>query len=393
MSKAASSSAAARPGRSRSGRLLGRAVVWEIVLAVVVLLALYRQIWSLVAAVLVVIAAVLILVPFRGLNLVDRLLRRARFRQRVRRKDANSTLPTDLVPLGEWVTGLAVKQTRSARGDDVGVITDGSSWTALLGISSDDNLFADRDDSIDLDALRGLTVQDDIVFAALQVITFTVPAPASVMLTPDSQAPASYGQILAAGQLPPAVRRTWIGVRLDPRLCLEAIASRGASDEGIYATLRFGLHRVQSALKRQGIVTHELTALEINDVLATTSGSTPDFGAQRSSEGWDHWWCDGFVHSGRQITSWGAEPSVGYQQLLDALAGASAIFGVTAYTLDRWDHTAGAVRVVGPNQQAAQAAMAELVNRLGNTVSFAPSGGDQVPALLGTVPLGREVVA
>ena len=106
--------------------------------------------------------------------------------------------------------GLTVNQTRSARGDDVGVITDGSSWTALLGVSSDNNLFADRDDHIDLSALRGLTVQDDIVFAALQVITYTVPAPASVMLMPGSPAIQSYAQI-PSDAVPPAVRRTWIG--------------------------------------------------------------------------------------------------------------------------------------------------------------------------------------
>lgn len=393
MSKATSPSAVGQSRRPRSGRLMAKAVVFQIIAFSVLLLGLRQQLWSSIVAGLIVIAAVLILVPFKKLNLLDRASRRARFRRRARTRATNSTLPTDLVPLGEWVPGLAVKQTRSARGEDVGVITDGSSWTALLGISSDDNLFADRDDRIDLAALQGLTVQDDIVFAALQVITFTVPAPAAVMLTPDSLALASYGQILAKGQLPPAVRRSWIGVRLDPRLCLEAVASRGASDEGIYATLRFGLHRVQSALKRQGITTHELTALEISDVLATTSGSTPDFGAQRSSEGWDHWWCDGFVHCGRQITSWGAEPSVGYQQLLDALAGAPIIFGVTSYTLDRWDHAAGAVRVVGPNPDAAQSAMAELTHRLGAGLVIAPSGGDQVPALLATVPLGREVMA
>lgn len=390
MPKPAAASPTATP-RSRAGSpLLGRAVVWEITVLAIVLLALTRNLAGYIAAGVLLVAAVVLLVPFGGLTLLDRMARRTRFRRRTKERAENPALPTDLVPLGVWVPGLTVNQTRSARGDDVGVITDGESWTALLGVSSDDNLFADRDDRIDLSALHGLTVQDDIVFAALQVISYTVPAPSRVMLMPGSQAIESYLQI-AASDVPPAVRRTWIGVRLDPRLCLEAVASRGASNDGIYATLRFGLHRVQSALKRQGITTHELTAMEINDVLALTAGSAPDFGAVRTQEAWDHWTCDGFAHCGRRITGWGAEQSAGYQLLLDALSGANIVFGVTSFTLNRWDKAAGGVRVVAPTSQQATAAMDAIQTRLGAHLGFSPAGGDQVPAMLGTVPLGREV--
>lgn len=393
MGKSDNPGQAPAPRHSWVGRRLRRAVVWEIVLVAVVLLALTRQPVALAGAAVLLIAAVVLGIPFKGITWLERLRRRGRFRRRSHDRAKNPALPTDLVPLGEWVPDLAVSQTRSARGNDVGVITDGLSWTALLGISSDDHLFADRNDRIDLSALNGLTVQDDIVFAALQLITYTVPAPATVMLTPGSPAIESYAQILGGHRVPPAVRRTWIGVRLDPRLCLEAIASRGASNEGIYATLRFGLHRVQSALKRQGITTHELTALEINDVLALTAGSAPDFTSERTQEAWDHWTCDGFAHCGRGVTSWGAEPSAGYQGLVDELSGVPIIFGIASYTLDRRDRPAGGVRVVAPTSAAATAAMASLQQRLGDRLAFAPAGGDQVPAMLGTVPLGREVRA
>lgn len=389
MSKTTGSGAAPAP-RWRWPRLLGKSVVWEMIIVAIVLLVLTRSVPGYVVAGVVAVLAIALGIPFGRINGIQRLARRLHFRRRQRHKSANPALPTDLVPLGEWVPGLTVNQTRSARGDDVGVITDGSSWTALLGVSSDNNLFADRDDHIDLSALRGLTVQDDIVFAALQVITYTVPAPASVMLMPGSPAIQSYAQI-PSDAVPPAVRRTWIGVRLDPRLCLEAIASRGASNDGIYATLRFGLHRVQSALKRQGITTHELTAMEINDVLALTAGSSPDFGEVRSQEAWRHWDCDGFAHCGRQVVGWGSDPSVGYQALLNALSSAHIVFGVTSYTLDRFDRAAGGVRVVSPNPEAATEAMAAVASALGGQVSFGPAGGDQVPAMLATVPLGREV--
>lgn len=391
MSKPNAANVAPPPRRSWAGRRLGRAVIWEVVLIAAVLAVLTMETAGFIVAGVLLVGAIVLGVPFGGLTVLERIRRRRRFAGRASQRAENPALPTDLVPLGEWVPGLSVSQTRSASGDDVGVIADGGSWTALLGVTSDDNLVAARDDQIDLAALSGLTVQDDIVFAALQVITYTVPAPAGVMLTPGAPAIASYQQILGEGTVPPAVRRTWIGVRLDPRLCLEAIASRGASNDGIYATLRFGLHRVQSALKRQGITTRELTALEINDVLALTAGSAPDFGAERSRENWDHWSCDGFAHVGRGIASWGAEHSVGYQRLLDALSSAPIVFGVTSYTLDKDDRAAGGLRVVAPTSAAAAQTMTDLQQALGDQLSFAPAGGDQVPAMLGTVPLGREV--
>jgi len=390
--RAVSQGAVAVPLRPWTERGLRLAVTWETVVIAVALLAVRHTVFSLIAAGVLLITALVLGIPVGGLTLIQRIGRRARFQRRARERASDPALPTDLVPLGEWVPGLTVSQTRSARGDDVGMITDGSSWTALLGVASDDALFADKDDRIDLSALRGLTVQDDIVFATLQVITYTVPAPAGVMLMPGSPAVRSYLEIMGTNA-PPAVRRTWIGVRLDPRLCLEAIASRGASNDGVHATLRFGLHRVQSALKRQGITTRELTAMEINDVLALTAGSAPDFGDVRSREEWDHWDCDGFAHCGRRVTGWGEDPSSGYQALLDALSGANAVFGVTSYTLDGSDRSAGAVRLVAPTPDQAVNAMNALQEALSGRISFGPAGGDQVLAMLGTVPLGRQVEA
>ena len=59
--------------------------------------------------------------------------------------------------------------------------------------------------------------------------------------------------------------------------------------------------------------------------------------------------------------------------------------------MDRFDRAAGGVRVVSPNPEAATEAMAAVASALGGQVSFGPAGGDQVPAMLATVPLGREV--
>lgn len=386
----AAGSSPSRRSRSFGNIRLGEAVRWEVGVLLVVLLALTGRVLGFVLAGVVLILMVGIGVPFGGKNLIDRVRRRLDFRARARDRVETPEVPAELVPLGQWLPGLSVNQTRSARGDDVGVITDGVSWTALLGVVSDDELIADSGEQIDLDALSGLTVQEDIIFAALQVITFTSPAPARVMLTADSPAIASYAEI-AQGDPPPAVRRTWLGVRLDPRLCLEAVASRGATNDAIYATLRFGLHRVQSALKRQGIDTRELTAREIYEVLSLTSGASPERSANRSQEFWDHWECDGFIHRGRQVASWGENASLGYQAVLDALDNAPIVFGLTSFTLDRSNHAAGAVRFVTMDVDSALRVDDWLSSQVANRVTFTASGGDQVPAMLGTVPLGRDV--
>ncbi len=371
---------------------LREAVRWEIGLLIAVLAVLTMHPIGYVTAGLVIIALLSVGVPIGGQSLLDRIGARLSFRSRARERVDEPDQPVELVPLAQWLPGLSVNQTRSARGDDVGVITDGVSWTALLGLDSDDELLADTGERIELAALNGLTVQDDIVFAALQVITFTVPAPSVVMVGAGSPAVTSYREISRA-DAPPAVRRTWIGVRLDPRLCLEAVASRGSSNDAIYATLRFGLHRVQSALKRQGIDTHELSAREIFDVLALTSGASPEGGPQRSVEHWDHWECDGFIHRGRRVESWGDNTSLGYQAVLDVLDDAPIVFGLTSFTLDRDNHASGAVRIVTTDVSSATSVDEWMAGQLDGRVSLRPGGGDQVPAMLTTVPLGRDIAS
>ncbi len=371
---------------------MSRALALEIVVIVVALLALKGGVLGYALAGLLLVTALILGVPIRRMTLIDRMVRRRRFRRRNAPSRRSANLPTSLAPLGKWVPELSVKQTRSARGDDVGVVTDGECWTALLGLVTDDQLFPDKSRDIDLSALRGLTVQDDITFATLQVIDFVVPAPSRVMLPNGSVAIESYNQILGSASVPPSVRRTWIGVRLDPRLCLEAIGTRGASDEGIYATLRFGLHRVQSALKRQGIITRELTANQINDVLAVTAGTSADAFGQPSVEHWDHWSCDGFEHAGRVIESWGPTPAETHAEVLQTLSGLSIIFGVCSYTLDSHDRSGGAVRVMTTNVAAAKNALA-AIKKSSPRVDFAAPGGEQVPVLLGTIPMARQVAA
>lgn len=369
-------------------RHASRFVLAELAAIVAVLMVLGGQLWQIVAgSVLLVLLLVLAVPVFGGRSLVDLVRLRGAYARRRPVPVRDPAMPHALAPLAEWVPGLTVSQTVTGRGEELGMIADGTAWCALLALESDDEVLADAGEELDLVALGELTVQDDILFDAIQVVTYTVPAPASVVLGEGSAIGTSYAEL---GDLPPALRLTWLSLRLDPARSLAAVTRRGDGGEGIQAALRFGLHRVQSALKRQGIVTRALGPTEIVDVLSLTCGAGLD-GDASGRETWRHWSCDGLLHAGRVVRGWGANPSLAYARLLDAVTSAPVLCALTSFTLTPSRQASGAIRLVVPDSGHAAAAEAYLHGRLGSDVRLAPPGGTQVPAMLATVPLGRLV--
>ncbi|GAB3705803.1 type VII secretion protein EccE [Mariniluteicoccus flavus] len=366
-------------------------VAIEIALLVAVVFLLARNTLGIMAGGILMIVVLVLVVPvFGGRSLVGWARLRWAYGRRQGDGVRGRRVPPDLVPVATWASGLKVVGARTARGEEIGVVSEGDGWVAVLGVLADDDLLADSGAEIDLGSLEGLTVSDDIVFAGIQVVTYTVPAPAVLMLGEGSAAAAAYRE--TAPVVPPAVRRTWICVRLEPTRCLSAVTRRGEGIPGIHATLRFGLHRVQSVLKRVGVDTQMLTAAQVQEVLGLTSGAGLEPGSgSRSVERWGRWECDGLVHAGQVVKRWGNNPSQTYQRLNDALASAPVLFGVTAYTLEPGREASGGVRVVAPTGQAADAAVAHLARQAGRAVPLALAGGTQVPAMLATVPLGRGV--
>lgn len=338
------------------------------------------------ALVLVLLLATLPL--FDGRSAVEWLRNWLAYHRRVPAEVSAFDVPVDLVPLAEWLPDLTIGSTLTGRGEEIGLVSDGTGWTGVLALSSDDDLVAETGDTLDPAALAPLTIADDIVFAGIQVVTYTVPAPTELLLGPGSPAVAAYREL--APVLPPAVRRTWVCVRLDPRLCLPAVTRRGEGATGIEAALRFGLHRVQSHLKRSGVATRALNPTEVSDVLALTSGAVPDgAAAERTDELWDHWACDGLLHTGSTVRSWGPDPAVAYAELQAAVAAAPVLFALTGYTVDPSGEATGAIRLVTTSPEAAEQAEDAVAARLGPDVVVAAAGGLQVPTMLATVPLGR----
>lgn len=391
MARTAQLSNARLPLRARSTRYLPMALFWQVVIVVAALLAVQMTLTGIILAGTVLLVAMILTLPVNGRSLFSTMRVRARYDARRRQKVDEPDLPAPLVPLGQWLPHLQVTETKNVHGGEIGVVADGRSWTGLLELTSDDALLADRGSELDLDLLGALTRQDDVVFAGIQVVTLTVPAPTQAMLTPGSPALQSYLEIVGAGATPPAVRRTWVALRLDPRLCLEAVARRGNGSVGVFATLRFGLHRAQALLKRQGVNTQALDPQAIAEVLGLTSGIGGDTGEERTSESWRQWACDGLVHETRTIRSFGDDPTGNYQALLQSVAQSPAMMVFTSFTISPGEPAAGAVRHVTHNEEQAAAADEELVAEMGGRFRFGPLGGTQVPGLLATIPLGRQV--
>lgn len=393
MSAAAQPNSARLPMGARSMRHIPAVLAWQLVVVTALLFLATRTWWGLVAAALVLLSAILLTVPVNGRSLWATLSMHRRFTVRRRALVESPDLPGELVPLGQWLPRLQISQTKSAAGGEIGVVSDGSSWAALLELTSDDVLIVDHGAELNLESLGELIQQDDVLFAGIQVVTLTVPAPTAAMLTPDSPAMSSYLEIVGGHATPPAVRRTWIALRLDPKLCLEAVNRRGSGLSGVLATLRFGLHRAQATLKRQGVATRALDPLSISEVLALASGASPHHEGERTRETWRQWSCDSLVHETRTISSYGSDPTANYQALLDSVAQCPAMMVLTSFTISPGQPPRGAVRHVCHDEEQAAASDEALVPELAGHLSFGPLGGVQVPGMLATVPLGRQVDA
>ncbi len=391
MLKSAQPVKAQLPLRARSTRYLPVVVFWQVVLVVAAALGALRQPWSLALAALLLLVGLLLTVPVNGRTLPRTWAHRRAFRRRARRFVEEPDQPVELVPLAQWLPGLEVTRIKDAHDGEIGIVADGQSWTGILELTSDLNFFSDRGNRLNLDELANLTRQDDVTFAGVQIVTFTVGAPTSAMLPPGSPAIAAYREILGGELPPPAVRRTWLALRLEPRLCLEAIGRRGQGQVGVYATLRFGLHRAQTMLKRRGVATQPLDPMEIGAVLALTSGAGPEPRTPRSSEQWGTWTCDGLVHESRSVQTFGKDASAGYQALLDAVNESPAMMAITSFTISPGEPARGAVRLVSNDDDHAREADEFVQSTIPATVRLGPRAGSQVPGLLATVPLGRQV--
>jgi type VII secretion protein EccE len=363
-----------------------------------------------VAAVLVVLA----LVRRRGRSLPEWLGTLLALRARTR-KAANTPLPpgTDsgLAPAVECDPNLRTYS--FSRGDDrdvrrpVGMVGDGGFVTAVLQVESDAGaLRAERSRRpLPVALVQDALEVDGILLESAQIVVHTQPAPA-LHLPQQSVVVSNYAPLQAQSGSP-AVRITWIALKLDPELCPEAVAARGGGLLGAQKCLVRAAEHLSSRLTGAGFLANILTEEELTTAIATSACANPMVTAQASQAGQGEvpqrrteetsrsWRCDNRRHTTYWVRRW---PQLGgsatsLAQLVAQLTAVPALATTFSLTLARGDRkdvaVTGHLRITGRSNQELTNARRDL-ERAARQVrtGLARLDREQLPGVLATLPLG-----
>ncbi|WP_406174057.1 type VII secretion protein EccE [Streptomyces sp. NBC_00996] len=395
-----------RPGQSGSFRLQ-RIVLLEI--AVAVLLTGW-VIGPLALVPAVVVAAVLVLLAFvrrRGRSLPEWLGTARALRARQRRAASTPIEPgtePGLAPAVECDPSLRTYVYGSLDRRPVGLIGDGTFVTAVLQVEADATaLRAERSrQPLPLGLVRDALEVDGIRLESAQIVLHTQPAPA-LHLPQQSVAVSNYAPLQAQTGAP-AVRITWIALKLDPELCPEAVAARGGGLVGAQkCAVRIADH-LASRLTGAGFRTTVLSEEELTAAVATSACANPlvtaeagrtDTPARRTEESSRSWRCDNRRHTTYWVRRWpqlgGRGPSL--PQLVALLTAVPALATTFSLTLGRGERQevslSGHLRVTGRSDDelvAARRALEHAARQAG--AGLARLDREQLPGMLATLPLG-----
>ncbi|MFF0547331.1 type VII secretion protein EccE [Streptomyces sp. NPDC004311] len=376
------------------------------------------------AAVLLVAWVVepLLLVPAGGLALVLvvlALVRRSRrplpdwiggalaLRAR-RRRAAASTVPAGtepgFAPLVEADPALRTLTFSDRDRRPVGMVGDGTFLTAVVQVDTDATaLRPDRGARpLPLGLVRDVLEVDGIRLESAQLVQHTQPAPAPHL--PERSTAAQNYAPLQARTGSPAVRLTWIALKLDPELCPEAVTARGGGLAGAQRCVVRVADQLASRLTGAGFRAAVLTEQELTSALATSSCANPMAITQagrsastgrRTEETPRTWRCDDRRHTTYWIGRW---PQLGgsgaglpqFVALLTSLPALATTFSLTIAAAERQAVTlTGHLRVTGRSDEELVAARRELERTArGVKAGLVRLDREQVPGLLASLPLG-----
>ncbi|MFI9252845.1 type VII secretion protein EccE [Streptomyces sp. NPDC053069] len=399
---------------SRSGRggsfALQRLVLLEIAAALLVCGWLMGTIALIAVAPVAVLFVVLAVVRRRGRSLPEWLSTLLALRARKRRA-ASTPVPsgTDsgLAPAVECDPTLRTYS--YSRGDDrdqrpIGMVGDGGFLTAVLQVESDaDALRAERGRRpLPVALVRDVLEVDGIRLESAQIVVHTQPAPA-LHLPQQSVVVSNYAP-LQAQTGSPAVRITWIALKLDPELCPEAVAARGGGLPGAQKCLTRAAEHLASRLTGAGFRASVLTEEELTAAIATSACANPMVTAQagrgeapqrRTEESSRSWRCDNRRHTTYWVRRWpqlgGADGSLA--QLVARLTEVPALATTFSLTLAKGAQQdvaiTGHVRITGRSNQELTDARRDLERAAREArTALARLDREQLPGVLATLPLG-----
>lgn len=359
------------------------------------------------AAAVAVVLVLFAVVRRRGRSLPE-WLATARALKARQRKAASAVIPPGtepgLAPAVECDPSLRTYAFGGRERRTVGIIGDGTFVTAVLQVEADATaLRADRSRRpLPLGLVRDALEVDGIRLVGAQVVLHTQPAPA-IQLPRQSLAVSNYAPLQAQTGAP-AVRITWIALKLDPELCPEAVAARGGGLLGAQKCVVRVADHLASRLTGAGLRTTVLNEEELVAAVATSACANPlvtaeagrtDTPQRRTEESGRSWRCDNRRHTTYWVRRWpqlgGPGPSLPQLVgLLTAVPTLATTFSLTLANGERQEMTVtGHVRVTGRSDDelvAARRALEHAARQAGT--GLARLDREQLPGVLATLPLG-----
>ncbi|MEW1611215.1 MULTISPECIES: type VII secretion protein EccE [unclassified Streptomyces] len=397
--------ATTRTGRTRP--LQRRLVIIEAALAVAAVGAALGGAWLVPAGVLVVLLVLLAVVRRRGRALQDWLSGALTLKARRRAATApGGDAEPMLAPVAENVPGFGPHIYVDRDHRTVGMLGDGTFLTAAVRVEASGEAlrpaFGAR--SLPLSLLGDALQVDDIALESAQLVQQVRAAPAP-HLPQQSVARLSYGPLQDKTGAP-ALRMTWVAVKLDPELCREAIEARGGGIEGAQRCLVRVADHVASRITGAGFRAVVLDQDELNSAVATSAcanpllsgrAGRPDAAPQRRTmETSRVWRCDDRWHTTYAVDRWpelgrGATPLPQLVALLTSVPAYATTFSLTVRRGARQGETSvsGHVRVTGGSDTELVGVRRTLEQAARHAkVGLARLDREQLPGVLATLPLG-----
>lgn len=395
---------------SRTDRVrpvLRQLVIVEVGLVIAAVGAALGGAWLIPSLVVLCLLVALAVVRRRGRALQDWMSSALGLRARRR---AAATPPSDaepmLAPVAENVPGFGPQVYVDRTHRTVGMLGDDTFLTAVVRVeASGESLrpaFGAR--SLPLSLLGDALRVDDIVLESAQLVQQVRCAPAP-HLPQQSVARLSYAPLQDQTGAP-ALRMTWVAVKLDPELCREAIEARGGGMEGAQRCLVRVADHVASRITGAGFQAAVLDQDELNSAVATSAcanpilsgrAGRPDAAPQRRTmETSRVWRCDDRWHTTYAVDRWpelgrGATPLPQLVALLTSVPAYATTFSLTVRRGVRQGSTsvAGHVRVTGGSDTELIGVRRTLEQAARHAkVGLARLDREQLPGVLATLPLG-----
>ncbi|MFE6286945.1 type VII secretion protein EccE [Streptomyces sp. NPDC057877] len=395
---------AGRPGSFR----LQRVVLVELAAAVVLMGWVIGTLALVPAAVVALVLVLLAFVRRRGRSLPEWIGTARALRAR-RKRAADLVVPPGtepgLAPAVECDPSLRTYAYGGRERRPVGLVGDGTFVTAVVQVEADATaLRAERGRRpLPLALVRDALEVDGIRLESAQIVLHTQPAPA-LHLPRQSVAVTNYAPLQEQTGAP-AVRITWIALKLDPELCPEAVAARGGGLVGAQKCVVRAADHLASRLTGAGFRTTVLDEEELTSAIATSACANPlvtaeagrtDRQERRTEESSRSWRCDNRRHTTYWIRKW---PPLGgdrgpslpqFAALVTAIPALATTISLTLAHADRREMSlCGHLRVTGRSAEeltAARRALEAAARQAG--AALARLDREQLPGVLATLPLG-----